>query len=1087
MRDAKAWRTALVRDLTTLRQLYGSLSMPVAQFLDTELVLTLLADHLPGFDPSYAWIVLNGHSFPALAMLPAVSQRAIAIARLRLPELLGRRAWQRNLAQYKAIPKPYALYAIDGNSISLLETPVLPERLDAMRGALSAPPLWEERKPKYAPEGRYRFYLDRDPHEVEIPRRVAALAPEHVDLIPRSPLARAPLRFSFAELQETADWMDKVAPKGSAAEQSWGERIRDLQLALVGPQGLTPGTELIVNGLLHLIGMVGSGKSSLFMVLAVHLARCDQRVTLVQGDVASILRAQEVFDILGQFDPKICAIPMVGRSTRIAHLNRLAVAEARRAGPSLSRDHVGYAMLSTVCPLDGLRHDVEPLKPGQEPCTRLFASGQEETAAHRYDCPLLPICPIHLPTQSLMQSLIWLATPASLLASSPQDPLIPERIRNIELVMRASTVLLIDEADMVQVQFDNQFAQIQVLVGKADSWLDRLAPQVARQVYRPGRPLVGTRSGFDRWLTAHMNTQRAVDRLYYWLRENVATRVWLRNSYFSTGRLLPRVVTELAKLGGNIAAVERAMQIFMRTTFGSVRVVSTDAAPPDAWMRALQAELFTADGTASLREIKAWFQEAVQLDITKNTLRIDALAHALRIALLVGVLDHALQDVIDEWSNAADVVELDRGSGGLFYAPSDSLTRLVPEAPMGSVLGFQYFDPDNKGDGELRFFKVRGIGRALLYRLHNGFLLTDNVAGPQVILTSGTSWAPTSWRYDLHVPPDAVLLPLRRKADQAKKVTVTCFFDPLPDPDNTQKMLAASGRGPMERMRSLRAMAVALAEKRGFHEQSMFDQELALLHLDRRRILVVVGSYDEALEVADALTETLGAKPGEVAVALIPDQEIVDSTESRPGTLIRSMLPQFPDMSATFLVAPLQSIERGHNILVGQEAAIGSVYFLIRPLPVPGDPYTAIQRLNAWAMRTVPTMVDLEVTAAGKQLREQANRRWDDALNERENYIGTMDRTALLWTQLVLVWQCIGRLLRGGVDARVHFIDAKWAEVSGLLKPGTTDTEETSMLLGFRRILREVLADPDPMRRAIADVLYGPFAAGLEDIKGVLS
>jgi hypothetical protein len=91
----------------------------------------------------------------------------------------------------------------------------------------------------------------------------------------------------------------------------------------------------------------------------------------------------------------------------------------------------------------------------------------------------------------------------------------------------------------------------------------------------------------------------------------------------------------------------------------------------------------------------------------------------------------------------------------------------------------------------------------------------------------------------------------------------------------------------------------------------------------------------------------------------------------------------------------------------------------------------------------------------------------------------------LLWTQLVLIWQCIGRLLRGGVGARVHFIDAKWAEVTGGLTKGTRDTEKTSMLLGFRRILREALSDSDPARRPVAEVLYGPFAAALENLEGV--
>ena len=86
--------------------------------------------------------------------------------------------------------------------------------------------------------------------------------------------------------------------------------------------------------------------------------------------------------------------------------------------------------------------------------------------------------------------------------------------------------------------------------------------------------------------------------------------------------------------------------------------------------------------------------------------------------LLVVILDHALQAMIWQWP-AAEALDLDRGSGGLFYDPSEDQLRMVPEAPMGAVLGFQYFDSHGNGNGELRFFHVRGMGRSLLLHLHD--------------------------------------------------------------------------------------------------------------------------------------------------------------------------------------------------------------------------------------------------------------------------------------------------------------------------------------------------------------------------------
>src|SRR6266699_2065539 len=775
MRDTKTWRTDFARELANMESVYGPLKMSFAQFLDTELILTLMNDHLPGQNPELAWAILGGHPFPALGQLPEASQRALALARLRLPDVPGRGAWERNLSLYRRVPAPYPLYTFDGTTLTSTDTSVLPERLQAMRGALETPPAWLRRPPHAASPGVYRFYLDRDPHEVEIPTRAVAMAKLAPRPIPEARTVRPPLRVTLDELEAEADWMDAVAPEGSIAAQDWGRRIRNIRLQEVTPTGLLPGRTFTINGLFHLVGMLGSGKSSLFN-----------------------------------------------------HLNRLMAAEMQRVGPSLSQDHPGYALLSTICGLDGLRRDVVPITPGQEPCTSLYRTDREEGVTSRFDCPLMPCCPVHAPTRSLFDANVWFATPASFLASSPQAPLIPEEVRYAELAMRACDVVLVDEADLVQVQFDPQFAQVEVLVGHTDSWLDRLAPQVARQVYRPGRPLVGMKPGLDRWLTAHTNTQRAVDRLYRWLRESLPTRNWLSGSYFTGRRLLQRVRRRIVQNNWPTAVYDAACETFVRNPFGSGRFMpNIGGAPPEAWVQAVQAELFAGDAMASLELLAGWVRSAFELDKSVDRLQIEAVAHYLRVALIVSVLDHALQELIDEWPSATEEIDLDRGAGGLFFSPSDSLARLVPDAPMGAVLGFQYFDPERRGNGELRFFRVRGLGRALLYRLHDALRLSDTMAGPHVIVTSGTSFAPTSWRYDLHIPPDSVLLPQRvgkggnGTATASEAVPVSCFFEPLQDPSIPERSLAVSAVPYPQRLRNLRAMVTALAQRKGFGQPEL--------------------------------------------------------------------------------------------------------------------------------------------------------------------------------------------------------------------------------------------------------------------------
>src|SRR5260370_38264345 len=73
-----------------------------------------------------------------------------------------------------------------------------------------------------------------------------------------------------------------------------------------------------------------------------------------------------------------------------------------------------------------------------------------------WECPFLPVRPTRLSTRSLASARVWLAAPASLLASGPQATLSGEYLRNIDLVMRYAHVVLVDETDLVQGQFDDR-------------------------------------------------------------------------------------------------------------------------------------------------------------------------------------------------------------------------------------------------------------------------------------------------------------------------------------------------------------------------------------------------------------------------------------------------------------------------------------------------------------------------------------------------------------------------------------------------------------------------------------------------------
>jgi hypothetical protein len=92
------------------------------------------------------------------------------------------------------------------------------------------------------------------------------------------------------------------------------------------------------------------------------------------------------------------------------------------------------------------------------------------------------------------------------------------------------------------------------------------------------------------------------------------------------------------------------------------------------------------------------------------------------------------------------------------------------------------------------------------------------------------------------------------------------------------------------------------------------------------------------------------------------------------------------------------------------------------------------------------------------------------------------ERSILCWTQLVSIWQIIGRLVRGGVPCIVHFLDAKFAPKSA---QGELDSKATSLLVAIIKELQFSLEgeEKQPYQKTLARSLYGAFFSALKDTK----
>ncbi|MEV5409597.1 hypothetical protein AB0K60_12270 [Thermopolyspora sp. NPDC052614] len=1191
MREHESWHRQVSR---ALAQAWRGLPQELSGFkpshlCQVELALRLL-ERLSADEPAQgAYTLLGGYPFARAAGLVSGGERETMIiaARHLLWTLRRRRAWQQFLDSYRLVPARLRAYdvPVDQSPFRRIEPTIAVDRLAVYDAALSRLPGHLRKPLPLAPAGRSGFAESRRATSVTIPPElIFDRAPGH-DLAHGRPGTGEPIILHREELARTARWMDqKEREAGVERPGGWEARLRELRFAPRDATGrdFRESDTLRLNGLLHLVGMVGAGKSTLMTLVAVWAARRRLRTTLVVGDVAEQLRLCALLGDLG-----LPAVPILGPTTRETHVQRLHRRLAARGVDNiLDQDAPGFDDLSTACVVDALRgtEASRPLRYADAPCDRLYPEkGRERERAERertktdvalperyrpggeddkrtfdqdelrgaeHGCPIWAKCPRHRAARNLVNALIWVANPASLVQTAVPRHLNEERLRYLELACLLSDIVFVDEADSVQMKLDDVFAPSATLVRPGpESWLDQLHTHKIEELSRQGRlPL--TDREIERWNSALNVVSAATDRLYRLLISDEGLREWADIEYFSPWTLQEKLLAEWfdewSRLSpGPVDGVQDERHLYEAyeddvpepdtpahldtLRAGLTKVLDAFRDDPlggDAPYNTLTDELIhtTRDllHTLSPPRTRARVADLLKLLLDGTPAqewddeRRDVACRRLEFLLLLSVLHHRLERLTFLWPQVEAALRLDATGNELARRPPLDYAPLIPEAPMGNVLGFQYLpdererDEDGRNSGTLRFFRCAGVGRELLLSLHEiGADAAAGRPGPHVVLMSGTSWAGESTRAHVMAPVAAVLKPSPRSVQAVKRSRFATRFLY----DEERRPMSLSGLDPKVRPAAARALAIRLGSPERGGASSPLEQELALVEDDgRRRAILLVGSYREANIVADAL-HGLDRWRGRVRVLASDDADLDRAVRGGdpPGgdhatALRRGDLSMFAeDWAASVLVAPLMAVERGHNILNAERnAAFGTALFLARPHPRPDDLALAIFAINDWACRFVPdqrraddrrgpaTFGRLVAEAggldrAGLDFRHEARQEWRRLLSRRYVYsrLTRWEKRAFAWDQLVTMWQVIGRLVRGGVPARVVFVDAAFSpRLARALAPGHTGPapETDGLLLALRSILMPYFAEtvdpvrfPDPADPALARLLYEPF------------
>ncbi|RMI32695.1 pPIWI_RE_Z domain-containing protein [Nocardia stercoris] len=1235
MRDRYSWYEPVV---TALRPWPTEISNVKPSLLcQVELGLRLLERLDPEHPADSVWPLLGGYPFAAAADIATddESHRLITNARHLLWTLRRNRVWQQSLDLYKTLPERLRGYRIAMNDVPArrVEPLVAAGRFDDYDAALETLPAFDHDPVRIASPGSNRF-VDRG-------RRTSVTIPEEL-VFPSAPghdltqnRGDDACDIPLAELAETAAWMDRAEEDaGFPRRGNWAVRFEDLQLDTRTSDGLRfeEAKTLTLNRLVHLVGMVGAGKSTLMTLIAVWGALRGLRTTLVVGDVAEQLTLTALFRALN-----LPAAPVLGPTTRERHVQRLHRRIAARTGfPLLMHDDPGFADLSTVCVLDAQRglDPVEPLRYADAPCTALYpapskpttpaddssppgryretrspspSADDEDDLGTRHGCPIWSACPRHSAARDLVEALIWVANPASLVQTAVPRHLNSERLRHLELACVRSDIMIIDEADRVQMHLDDAFAPSATLVMRGpESWLDRLGTHKIEELARQGRLPLSDRD-VERWAAALDVVTSTTNRLYAMLIRDKSLRDWVEIDYFSAWTLQEKLMEEWYPSAnrltsqivdtipdeGELFSTDNDHDAFdghdgvglsAETPWASRRAEVTavfdtfrddplgDRAPyttvTDHLIQVTHDLLHTLNenntrrrvntlviellrGAPGLGEADAWpaprarkGEELLPADFRGTPDWYDRTAGRLEFTLLLAALHHRLNRLTFLWPQVEAALHLDSTDNELSRRPPLDYAPIVPEAPMGNVLGFQYLpdDPeqtrgaDGLCTGTLRFFRCAGVGRELLYALPDiGADRNSGRRGPHVLLMSGTSWAGTSTRAHVLAPVQAVLKPGDKAIEAIRKTTFRTEFV-----YEGSRPITLSGTDQSMRQEILKQLVSKLARPGRGGKASPLEAELAQIDDHRRRrALLLVGSYAEA-STTFTLMNDMQRWHGRVRVLTRDDAELDEPTSddlpspnNASGAVRRGELAAFADDDdAEVLIAPLLAIERGHNILSPARtpneervAAFGTVLFLVRPHPRPDDLSIAVFAMNDWVSRFTRnqkqhkkygTFADVvasnkSLSSAGLAFRHIARTEWRRLLTRRYVYshLGPEEKKAFAWDQLVSIWQVIGRLVRGGVPARVVFVDAAFSPALADAQAPTVPADSATSLVGPQRQARprrktqdygllaqlhDVLApyfDPatdlgeftEPSDPALVRTLYEPMYNALRDMR----
>ncbi len=986
------------------------------RFAAIEAILHLLLTHSPAANPSKAYLLLAQYQLIGATQCTMLDHQ-LQCARRTLGFYRSRKLWEDYFTEY-CNPKYAGVRAFsivtdsNGTHIERVETPY-PYNYEKRYAEWQY--FWtdaHERKPNFpaAENGRYSYiHLGSDHGEIEnisVNLKAKPLITEKTEM-PACKGCRESIKITIQELLACAEEMACIKP-GDYCHQILKQNV----IRQINGSNVSMCQELNIQQVVNIVGMVGSGKSTLIKVLSFWAHTRHKQMVIIVDTVTEVLNLWQYLHGFG-----INSSPLIGRNERLKYINQITKPGETCLPAQLSR------YMTTSCIIDGMDDSrEESIVFGKEPCYSL-------KKGRNYLCPYFDACPGTRMLRECYSSSVVITTVAGFAVSRVGK----NKELFLEMVLNQADLVVFDESDRVQKTLDQLFMP----ETSFDSYISECAEDCSSYMRMTSQKREENRAAqyYDELQRQSVTVMSCILKA---LHQDMGQ--WNHITYgdsFSALTLLDNLRDD--KVYGIPQAIYNSLYSLIDQDDSQIQ--------RNPLWKLLRTSCQSTDFRVFDQLYEEWISQESDLFNREQTTRKTRIQDArIKLILCLIYFDHFIRELSDAYEACHETSYGQNDLFGFLQSRFQEQQRILPSALCGNLFGMKKTDSE-----DIVLFRQFAFGRSLMKDLP--YLRTDergNPAGPHAVLLSGSSWAKGSYEYHINRPVSYIL-----EADNAKRefLKKTLFFE-----SGLSERVSGSGDRRIE-------MLTALTQK---------SVELIIQEYDRKagKILLVVNSYEQAITVQKTLQAELQKKQCDALVCRMVSDAI--NLGNCDGTIRRGEICKFAVMPDSILIAPAMAIERGHNIVDETgHSALGAVFFMVRPMSIPDDVQEKGSKLNGYIESCCTRSPSESVYDYNARIRHLAAKQWAISNGTKAYGLSELDaasQTDIVATLFILILQIFGRLARVTDTTKpaphVHFVDGAFRRPED--KPNDFDCLES---LG--KYLDALMDNPESAE--IAKTLYEPF------------